>query len=113
MLDPHFGRALNIPLSRAYEYYKDIEDYVQRYPRYYGSIDVIDKTENSITTRQFLNLSISVDQDHVKVDVRYTFFPLKEIQYEIIRGYDEGLLRIVLDSPIKIKRRDQANALSK
>jgi hypothetical protein len=88
----HFSRGLDVPLSKAYEYYSDIEVYTQRYLRYYSKIDVVDRSNETISTRQFLNVSLDENQDHVNVDVKYTFFPLKEIQYEI-EGYGENVIK--------------------
>jgi hypothetical protein len=91
MVRCHFSRGLIVPLSTAFEYYSNIEAYVERYPRYYGKIEVICRTADSITTRQFLNISLDENNDHVNVVAKYTFFPEKEIKYEIMEGYGRGI----------------------
>jgi hypothetical protein len=89
----HFTRAFNIPLSKVYDYYSNIQEYTQRYPRHYSKIDVISSSDdNSINTRQFLNISLDRNQDHVNVEVKYTFVPQKEIQYEI-KGYGKTVIK--------------------
>jgi hypothetical protein len=89
----HFTRAFNIPLSKVYDYYSNIEEYTQRYPRHYSKVDVISSSDdNSINTRQFLNISLDRNQDLVNVEVKYTFVPQKEIQYEI-KGYGKTVIK--------------------
>jgi hypothetical protein len=88
----HFARAFNLPLSKVFEYYRNIEQYTHRYPLYYSKIDVIERSDNSISTRQYLNISLDEYEDHANVDVKYTFLPMKEIQYEI-KGYGENAIK--------------------
>jgi hypothetical protein len=88
----HFTRAFNIPLSKVYDYYSNIEEYTERYPRYYSKIDVISSSDNSIDTRQFLNISLDENEDHLNVEVKYIFVPLTEIQY-VIKGYGETIIK--------------------
>jgi hypothetical protein len=87
-----FIKASSLPLYKVFEYYADIEKYTHRYPLYYLKIDVIDRSENSISTKQYLNISLDEYEDRVNVDVKYTFLPIKEIQYEI-KGYGEGAIK--------------------
>jgi hypothetical protein len=87
-----FSRGFNIPISDVYAYYSDIESYVHRYPLYYSKIDVIHRSEKGLSTKQLIHISLDEYEDHVNVDVEYTFVPLKEIQYEI-KGYGEGAIK--------------------
>lgn len=89
----HFSRGLIVTQSEAYKYYIDIEKYPERYPRYYQTIDVIERTNDSLTTRMFLNVHLSIVQDHVKLKVKYTFIPEKEIRYEVIDGLGKGVIK--------------------
>lgn len=86
MSKSHFSRSLTVTLSEAYRYYSNIEAYPQRYGRYYGTIDVLHTTPDTLTLRMFLNISLSRDRDHENVEVRYLFIPEKEIQYEFVKN---------------------------
>ncbi|HKG87978.1 MAG TPA: hypothetical protein VKA95_06600 [Nitrososphaeraceae archaeon] len=44
---PHYGRLLIVPISKAFQYYSDIEAYVDRYPDYCKQIDVIEKPKRN------------------------------------------------------------------
>ena len=66
----HFG--LIVTQSEAYRYYSETEKYVERYPRYYQNIEVIDRQENSLTAKIFLNINLSMKMDHVVVTTKYT-----------------------------------------
>src|SRR5919202_5061704 len=101
MLRHQFSRAFNIPLSDVYAYYSDIERVVRRYPLYYSKIDVIHRSDKGISTKQLIQVSLDEYEDHVNVDVEYTFVPLKEIQYEI-KGYGEGVIK----SSIRFRDKD-------
>ena len=89
----HFSRDLIVTQSEAYKYYSEIEKYVERYPSYYQNIEVIDRQENSLTAKIFLNVNLSMKMDHVVVTVRYTFIPEKEIKYEVIDGPGHGIIK--------------------
>jgi hypothetical protein len=82
----HFSRPLTVSLADAYRYYSDIELYTTRYGRYYGTIEVLDRTPNTLTARMFVHISLSKDIQHENVEVRYTFIPQKEIRYQIVQG---------------------------
>jgi hypothetical protein len=82
----HSGRLLIVPISKAFQYYSDIEAYVERYPDYCKKIDIIERSNNGniIKTKEFWNISIDSDIDHVILYVNYNLFPLTEIRYEIV-----------------------------
>jgi hypothetical protein len=87
----HSTRLTIVSKQRAYEYFSDIESYPQRYPDYCKKIEILEKSENCITTKEFWNIMIQEDIDHVVLTVKYTFLPPEEIQYEIIDGYDKAI----------------------
>jgi hypothetical protein len=62
---PHYERLLIVPISKAFQYYRDIEAYTERYPDYCKRVDIIEKSENSnmIKTKEFWNTSIDNDID--------------------------------------------------
>jgi hypothetical protein len=93
MHDCHFSRGLRVTQSEAYQYYSDIEKYVERYPWYYKSIDVIERTDNGLTSKMFLNVHLSAEVDHALVTTKYTFIPETEIRYEVISGPGQGIIK--------------------
>jgi hypothetical protein len=86
------GRFLRVPISRVFGHFSNIESYTEKYPHYYGKIDLISiLNEKRITTREFLNISLDAERYHVVVYVQYTFIPMKEISYEVIGDYANGI----------------------
>ena len=93
---PHYSRLLIVPISKAFQYYKDIEAYEKWYPNYCKQVDVIERSNNdsSIKTREFWNLSIDNNTDHIVLYVKYNFILLTEILYEIVDSSYEKLIGI-------------------
>lgn len=92
----HNGRLLIVPISKAFQYYSDIEAYVERYPDYCKQVGIIEKSNNGniIRTKEFWNISIDSDIDHVVLYVNYNLFPLTEIRYEIVDSSYKKLIGI-------------------
>jgi hypothetical protein len=88
----HFSRGLIITQSEAYQYYSDIEKYPERYPWYYKTVDVIERTDSSLTAKMLLNIHLSIEEDHAVVTAKYTFIPETEIRYEVISGRGQGII---------------------
>jgi hypothetical protein len=93
---PHYERLLIVPISKAFEYYRDIEAYTERYPDYCKQVDIIEKSDNGnmIKTKEFWNTSIDNDVDHVVLYVNYNLIPLTEIRYEIVDSSYKKLIGI-------------------
>jgi hypothetical protein len=93
---PHYGRLLIVPISKAFQYYRDMEAYTERYPDYCKQVDIIEKSDNGnmIKTKEFWNTSIDNDIDHVVLYVNYNLIPLTEIQYEIVDSSYKKLIGI-------------------
>lgn len=93
---PHYSRLLLVPISKAFQYYKNIEVYTERYPDYCNQVDIIEKSDNGnmIKTKEFWNISIDSDIDHVVVYVNYDLIPLTEIRYEIVDSSYKKLIGI-------------------
>jgi hypothetical protein len=81
----HYDRVLIVPISRAFQYFSNIESYTTWYPDYCKRVDILEKSSdgNDIKTKEFWNISINNDIDHVILYVNYTFFPSTGFQYEI------------------------------
>ena len=75
---PHYERLLIVPISTAFQYYRDIEAYTERYPDYCKRVDIIEKSESGsmIKTKEFWNTSIGNDINHVVLYVNYNLIPL-------------------------------------
>jgi ribosome-associated toxin RatA of RatAB toxin-antitoxin module len=84
---------LRVTQSESYQYSSDIEKYVERYPWYYKTIDVIERTDNGLTSKMFLNVHLSAKVDHALVTTKYKFIPETEIRYEVIRGPGQGIIK--------------------
>jgi hypothetical protein len=93
---------LKVTQSEAYQYFSDIEKYTERYPWYYKTVDVIERADNGLTAKMFLNVHLSVDVDHALVTAKYTFVPETEVRYEVISGPGQGVIR----NSIVIRRQD-------
>lgn len=89
--DPHLGKSCLVTKEKAFQYYKDVEDYPNRYPKYCQSVKVMESSNNKITTKEFWNVTIDRDTDHVIIQVQYTFTEPTEIKYEIISGHMKGI----------------------
>lgn len=75
---PHYARLLIVPISKAFSYFSDIESYPIIYPNFCKRIDIIERSENTIVTKEFWNISINNKIDHVVLYVHYTLsFPRK------------------------------------
>jgi hypothetical protein len=86
------GRFLTGPISKVFGHFSNIESYTEKYPHYYGKIDLMSRVnEKSITTREFLNISLDAERNHVVVHVQYKLIPMKEISYEVIGDYGNGI----------------------
>ena len=93
MHDCHFSRGLRVTQSEAYRYYSDIEKYPERYPQYYQTVDVIDSTDNGMTVKLFLNVILSIEEDHANTRAKFTFKPETETTYEVISGPGQGIIK--------------------
>ena len=91
--DCHFSRLLTITQSEAYRYYSDIKKYPERYPQYYQTVDVAERTDIGLTAKMFLSVHLSMNVDHANVTAKYTFVPETEIRYEIISGPGQGIIK--------------------
>jgi hypothetical protein len=83
---PHRSGPFKGNKESVFEYYQDFEKYPQRYPKYCEWVKVIDRRGNTITTKEFWNISLDNDVDHVSIKVCYELIPFTEIRYEIIEG---------------------------
>lgn len=88
---PHYSTTLGVPLSEAFEYFRDIESYPQRYPNFCNKVEVLERSGNIIVTKEFWSISISDKIDHVVLKVRYSFLRPNEIKYEVIDGYEKAI----------------------
>lgn len=93
MLDsiPHSGGDYRVSKESAFEYFQNFEEYPRRYQKYCKWVEVIDRSENMVTTREFWNIALDEDVDHVLITVRYELTPFTEIRYEIMSGYMTGI----------------------
>lgn len=94
MLDsiPHRSGPFKGNKESVFEYYQNFEEYPQRYPKYCEWVKVVDRKENTVTTKEFWNISLDNDVDHVSIKVRYELNPFTEIRYEIMEA---NLARLV------------------
>jgi hypothetical protein len=97
----HYERLLIVSISKAFQYFSNIEEYKTRYHEYCGQVDIIEKSnhDNTIKTKEFWNISINENIDHVILYVKYMFFPLTKIQYEITdSSYEKsiGIKNVIL-----------------
>ena len=90
----HSGRLLIVPISKAFQYYCDLESYPTRYPDCCKQFDLLDTNDNKVKTRELWNIALNNDVDHVVLHVLYTFSPQTNIQYEIMESSYEGLVGI-------------------
>ena len=88
----HFSRGLLVTQSEAYQYYSEIEKYPERYPVYYKILDITERSNDSLIAKMFLNVHLSIEEDHAVVTAKYTFIPETEIRYEVISGRGQGII---------------------
>jgi hypothetical protein len=58
---PYYSTALTVPILEAFEYFRDIESYPQRYPNFCKSVYVLERSDDNIVTKEFWNISINND----------------------------------------------------
>jgi hypothetical protein len=106
----HYGSLLIVPISRAFQYYSDLEAYTERYPDYCKQVDVIEKSDNGnmMKTKEFWNIFVDRDIDHVVLYVNYNLFPLKEIRYEIVDSSYKKLVGIKNHILLEERENDQS-----
>ena len=94
MLDsiPHSGGEYNVSKEKAFEYFQNFEEYPWRYPKYCKWVEVVDRSENTVTTREFWNMDTEID--HVLITVCYELIPFIEIRYEIMEANLANLVGI-------------------
>jgi hypothetical protein len=85
----HFSILLNIPIRKAWNYYRNIPAYVRHYPFYCADIRVLERNRNRLKTREIWNLPLG-DRGDAVIEVNYLMLPMKEIQYEIVDGFCAG-----------------------
>jgi hypothetical protein len=61
------------------------------YPRYCNWINTVHRTENTLTTKEFWNITLDRQTAHKIITVRSEFIPSTEIRYEILEGNAEGI----------------------
>jgi hypothetical protein len=70
----HYSRLLNVPISKAFQYYSDVESSQIRYPDYCMKVEIVGEApDNSIRTKGLWNISLSNDIDHIVAYITYTF----------------------------------------
>jgi len=79
------------PISKVFDYYSQIDKYPERYPTYCMKVDIIEKNENCLVTKEIWNVTIG-ELDHITVKVKYTLKPNNEIKFEILEGYGQGCI---------------------
>lgn len=81
---PHRSGPFKGSKESIFEYYRNFEEYPHRYPNYCKRVEVLSRSDNTVTTREFWSISLGMDVDHVLITVRYKLIPFTEISYEII-----------------------------
>ena len=80
----HYSTSRQISIEDAFRYFTTFEKYPENYPKYCIRLDIIEKSGNTITTKEMWNLPLGIDLLHKTVKVKYTLIPHIEIQYEIL-----------------------------
>jgi hypothetical protein len=62
---------------------RPIASYHSRYPRYYGKIDVINESDKLLKTKEFLNLNLDENRDHLSIEVEYHIHKPNKILFKI------------------------------
>jgi hypothetical protein len=57
------------------------------------TIDVIERTDDSLVAKMFLNVHLSIYEDHANVIAKYTFVPETEVRCEVISGPGQGIIK--------------------
>jgi hypothetical protein len=83
---PHRSGPFKGNKKSVFEYYQNFEEYPQRYPKYCEWVELADRKENVVTTKEFWNISLDNEIYHALITVRYELIPFTEIRYEIIEG---------------------------
>jgi hypothetical protein len=71
------------PITNTFEYYGDIASYHLRYPIYYGKIDVLYESNGLLKTKEFLNLNLDKNIDHLLIEVEYHIDKPNKISFKI------------------------------
>jgi hypothetical protein len=85
----HYSKVLEASVDKSYHYFCEFEKYPDRYKKYCQRLEIINRTENTVTTEEIWNMTIG-ELAHVKIKVKYTLLPNTEIRYEILDGYGKG-----------------------
>ncbi|MBI3639696.1 MAG: hypothetical protein HY223_05205 [Thaumarchaeota archaeon] len=86
----HISTSSKLSASKIFHFFKEFKKYPERYRRYCAQMDATPTGSNTITTKEIWNITLG-QLDYVKITVKYTLEPSKEIRYEIIEGLGEGL----------------------
>lgn len=87
----HQSRSYVVTIEEAFNYHKDIERYPLRYPSYCQNVEIIKSSVNTITTKEFWNVSLDRNTDHVAIEVSYDLIQNREIRYQIQAGNMKGI----------------------
>jgi hypothetical protein len=91
----HYSTLLSVPISKAFQYYSDLESYRIRYPNYCMNVEKIgDYTENTVKTRELWNVYLGDDVEHIVVYLKYTLSQPTKILYEITDSSYKSLIGI-------------------
>lgn len=85
------GESLTFGTIYSYNTSSYIELYSDYYPNICKKVDIVSKSNISLITREFWNVTINEKIDHVILNVRYTFDPPNAISYEVIGGYEKAI----------------------
>lgn len=96
----HYGTVLDVPISKAFQYYSDVKFYPRRYPDYCGKVDKTEESSNNtFRTRELWYIALSNEIDHIVVNLSYTLSPPTSILYEVtdssyekLKGIKSGIL---------------------
>jgi hypothetical protein len=72
------------PIIETFEYYSDIATYSSKYPRYYGKINIIDKSDGNFKTEEFLNLNLDLHRDHASIRGHYHIKKPNKVSFKIM-----------------------------
>jgi hypothetical protein len=89
--NPHSTGEYRATKQHAFEYFRNFEEYPVRYSKYCKWVRVVSRSDNSITTKEFWNITLDKNMDHVVLDVRYELIPNTAISYEILGRYASGI----------------------
>jgi len=86
----HYSTSRQVRIEDAFRYFSAFEKYPEYYPKHCVKLDILEKNENTIITKEMWNLPLGPELLHKTVKVKYTLFPYKEIQYEILDETNSG-----------------------